>query len=534
MTDTPSDVADTIEVDEEKPTRKRKSTRFEETNGKSNGQANGHANGHANSSAKEKKVVDGWIEGQDPKIDYSGHFEFGGSFGVLAIMIGFPLLMYYMWIGATYFDGKAPTPDSGESYIDFFKRLAGLAYEGAFPTAKAWAMYWIFFITELAFYYYLPGVYKKGKPLPHEGGKKLDYYCSGVWSFYTTIAILTVLHVTGLFPLRTIMDEFGPLMSVSILSGFLMSVYFYFSAILLGKQHRMTGYPIYDFFMGAELNPRWFYWIDFKMFFEVRIPWYILYFVTLSGAVRQYEQYGYVSAEMGLLIFAHWLYANACSKGEECIVPSWDMYYEKLGFMLTFWNMSGVPLSYCHAAVYLANHDPATYRWNRGIMAIWFVAYAFVYWVWDTTNSQKNRFRAQETGDDIPRTTFPQLPWQTVENPRVIKSPAGTILADGWCKSSPAYPLTPSPPHAKTYSSTDGKARKIHYTCDLFFALSWALVTGFKSPFPWFYPVFFATMIIHRAIRDIQRCRQKYGDAWAEYERTVPYLWIPVSFSPLS
>jgi len=80
--------------------------------------------------------------------------------------------------------------------------------------------------------------------------------------------------------------------------------------------------------------------------------------------------------------------------------------------------------------------------------------------------------------------------------------------------------------------STDGKARKIHYTCDLYFALNWGLITGFGSPFPWFYPVFFAVMIIHRAKRDIERCRNKYGETWAEYERLVPYLFIPVSVYP--
>lgn len=36
-------------------------------------------------------------------------------------------------------------------------------------------------------------------------------------------------------------------------------------------------------------------------------------------------------------------------------------------------------------------------------------------------------------------------------------------------------------------------------------------------------------MIAHRAWRDITRCRTKYGDAWLEYERQVPYLFIPVS-----
>ena len=79
---------------------------------------------------------------------------------------------------------------------------------------------------------------------------------------------------------------------------------------------------------------------------------------------------------------------------------------------------------------------------------------------------------------------------------------------------------------------TDAYARKIHYTCDVFFATSWGLITGFKSPFPWFYPLFFIAMITHRASRDIARCRERYGETWMEYERRVPYLFIPVSFAP--
>lgn len=186
------------------------------------------------------------------------------------------------------------------------------------------------------------------------------------------------------------------------------------------------------------------------------------------------------------------------------------MYYEKWGFMLIFWNLAGVPLSYCHCTIYLANHHPSEYRLSQLILVPLYVSYLFAYWVWDTCNSQKNAFRRRERGDFSTRNTFPQLPFRTVENPEHIQTATGdSLLVDGWYKY----------------------ARKIHYTCDLWFALCWGLVCGFGSPFPWFYPVFFAAMIAHRATRDVQRCRAKYGESWVEYEKRVPWLFIPVGLS---
>lgn len=135
------------------------------------------------------------------------------------------------------------------------------------------------------------------------------------------------------------------------------------------------------------------------------------------------------------------------------------MFYEKWGFMLIFWNMAGVPLSYCHCTLYLANHAPSEYRWNKYAVSALFISYLFVYWIWDSANSQKNRFRAQERGTLIFRNTFPQVPWQTLKDPKTIPTTTGdAILADGWY----------------------GLARKVHYTCDIFFSLSWGLICGFK------------------------------------------------------
>lgn len=242
--------------------------------------------------------------------------------------------MYYMYIGATFYDGKFPTREEGQSFSEFLVHLVDLAYTHAFPHRRAWIIYWTMMVLEGAGYLLLPGVYGKGKRLAHVGGKQLDYYCSALWAWYLTIAVAVGLHVSGVFKLYTLIDEFGPLMSVAICSGLLCSFVAYFSAIVRGVQHRMTGSAIYDFFMGAELNPRMFGLLDIKMFLEVRIPWYLLFLFTLGAAFRQFEQLGYVSGEVCFLLMAHFLYANACAKAEELIITSW--YAFTRGFLCNY------------------------------------------------------------------------------------------------------------------------------------------------------------------------------------------------------
>lgn len=263
-------------------------------------------------SAKTAAFIDG----------ASDDFEFGGSFGTALLMTGFPLLMWYMWIGATYYDGSLPMPEANQSWVEFGHHLIQLVYEGAYPTYKAWAIYWIFFIMEAVMYCYMPGVSGYGRPLKHEGNKRLPYYCSAYSSFYATLAIAAMLHFTNFFPLDILIDEFGPIMTVAILSGILNSFIVYGQAIIRGRTHRLTGYPIYDFFMGAELNPR-IGILDFKMFYEVRIPWFILFLITCAVATRQLKIYGYISPEVLFLVAAHFLYTNACAKAEEMIITSW-------------------------------------------------------------------------------------------------------------------------------------------------------------------------------------------------------------------
>lgn len=61
--------------------------------------------------------------------------------------------------------------------------------------------------------------------------------------------------MTGLFDLVQVIDNFGHLMSVAMIVGFLLSAIVYIGGVVFhwgGKPLRMSGVFPYDFFMGGE------------------------------------------------------------------------------------------------------------------------------------------------------------------------------------------------------------------------------------------------------------------------------------------
>ncbi|KAJ7180721.1 ergosterol biosynthesis ERG4/ERG24 [Mycena filopes] len=441
----------------------------------------------------------------DRRLDQHDQYEFGGPVGVTAIMLGFPTLMYYLWICLWFYEGQLVYPQSVEDVKPFLARMWAHVCEDANPSFYAWKVYGGNIIFQVILALVMPGYRQEGLPVPSLNYKTLVYNCNALYSLYATMITAAVLHYTSIFRLTEILDNFGHLMSVAMICGFAISFGAYFFAVATGNQIRMSGSFIYDVFMGAILNPR-IGSIDLKMWSEVRIPWVIVFFLSVSGGCKQYEELGYVTPNMAFMILATWLYLNACAKGEECIPQTWDMYHEKWGFMVIFWNFAGVPFSYIYSIVYMARQDPSKYQFSTPRYVFMFATLLTAYYIWDTSMSQKSRFKMQTQGITTFRTAFPQLPGSIVKNPTYIQTAHGNrLLTSGWW----AY------------------SRKPNYAADWVMSFCWGAIIGNATPIPYFYSVFFITVLVHRTGRDFERCAIKYGKDWEEYCRIVKYKFIP-------
>ncbi|OAC99727.1 hypothetical protein MUCCIDRAFT_113163 [Mucor lusitanicus CBS 277.49] len=164
---------------------------------------------------------------------------------------------------------------------------------GAYPSKWATQMYMGYVLFSFVLAYIMPGPVVEELPIPSLNGKK-----------------------ASVFRLSGLIDHFGELMTVAIIWGFVMSTLVYVISVAMNKTQRMAGNLFYDYFMGASLNPR-IGKVDLKMWAEIRLPWPVLFYLSLSCLLKQYETYGKITAPAFFMVLAHFLYVNACQKGEE-------------------------------------------------------------------------------------------------------------------------------------------------------------------------------------------------------------------------
>jgi len=303
----------------------------------------------------------------------------------------------------------------------------------------------------------------------------------------------------------------------------------------------LTGNVLYDWFIGRELNPPisipFIGTVDIKSFMEMRpgmLGWLIL---DLAFLFRQYHNYGYITDSMIIATFSQAVYIFDALYNEPAILTTMDIIQDGFGFMLAFGDLVWVPFTYSLQTRYLAIHPVRLGVFGcAGIFAVQGIGY----YIFRASNNEKNRFR---TNPEDPR----------VKHLKYITTASGSkLLVSGWW----------------------GTARHINYLGDWFMSWSYCLPTAFAgyviqptSPFSfhdvrgtapeggafirndrslrggvevvpgeakgwgmlitYFYMAYFAVLLVHRELRDEEKCRKKYGKDWEEYCRRVRWKIIP-------
>lgn len=113
----------------------------------------------------------------DIKIDNQVKYEFGGPFGVTAMMIGFPCLMYYSWVCLEYHQGKLIYPAHLSQFKSWFwLEIWAKIKVGAFPTLWAVKVYMGYVLFSFILAATMPGPIVEGLPIPSLNGKRVSVY----------------------------------------------------------------------------------------------------------------------------------------------------------------------------------------------------------------------------------------------------------------------------------------------------------------------------------------------------------------------
>lgn len=530
--------------------------------------------------AERRKYEDEHPETVDwsKRLPYRGHDDFGGPVGVTCILVFSHLLIWFFSVCLKINDGLIITPNDATEFFTgaYAQRVFNLVLEHCTPAWYHIVGYVGFLLVQAVFAVTLPGIYRWGEPTPELQGKKLRYLLNGVCTFWVTFTGFFILHITGIFPYTTIIDNIAPLATCAMLTADLFTVAIYYNIFGTGAPEKNISHNFfYDMFIGRVLNPR-IGSLDIKMFFEVRVSWIVMSAITTSAMLKFYEVHGYVSNNMiiistgmFLFLFTIILYPTFLTS-TFLSVAFYSLYYCQLCFMdcslsLFIHHLSSYPscitiitVFYCFSFFALLGICLYSYAIMKGehlILPTWDIAveyYGGMLCFWNSAlpflySAQSVFILRQDPANlAIPDVVFYVMMtmlfatyyvFDTVNSQKNTfrQQYNGTFEPRPWAIPQWSYGTLSNARYLRTRAGTplliDGwysVAKKVQYTSDTMNALLWSLSCGFNFYFiPKFYFCFFFGMLMHRMQRDFAKCKRKYGADWDEYCRLVPWNLIP-------
>lgn len=430
----------------------------------------------------------------------TNHREFFGAPGavVIAGLLPLTVVFFHLIVNENYsiqgldLDLNRIADQIPKSWSQF----AHLAFDPV-----CWKAYAAWFFGLAVVHTFGPGKDVNGTVL--RDGTQLTYRINGPFIVSTLWVLLAARFFSANYSvpeLQFLYDNTGKLIWVTIISGFLLSFAVYGMSFVplrtpngfntrdrILSENGNSGNKVYDWFIGRELNPRIGPW-DIKAFCELRPGMLLLFFLNLSCIQNQWTKQGRVSNSLVLVNVFQAVYIFDAVLGEEASLSMPDIAHDGFGFMLAFGDLAWLPWTYSLQARYLAiEGNSVDLSWPALVLIV--ALNVFGSYIYRASNKQKADFKAGR-----------------LDHMKSISTPSGSkLLADGWWAVS----------------------QHINYLGDWFIAWSWCLPTGFQTPVTYFYVLYLATLLVHRQTRDDTKCSAKYGEAWAQYKKQVPFKIVP-------
>ncbi|KAF2147005.1 uncharacterized protein K452DRAFT_261140 [Aplosporella prunicola CBS 121167] len=466
-------------------------------------------------------------------------YEFLGPPGAFLISFGLPVFLYIFNFACNDVSG-CPAPSllhPSTLTLDRLKKEVGWPEEGVLGLGSWYAMKWVlaYYLFSLVLYRFLPATEVEGTKLANGGRLKYRFNAFASSMFTLAVCAAGTFAQGADFPVWTfIADNYLQILTANILISFALATFVYLRsfAIKPNDPHLrllaaggQSNNPLYDWFIGRELNPRVLLpligEIDIKAWCEVHpglLGWILL---NCAFVAKQFRTFGFVSDGIVFVTLVQALYVLDSHFMEPAILTTMDLTTDGFGTMLAFGDLVWVPFFYSSQTRYLATHPVSLGPWGLAAVAVLLVT---GYYVFRASNAQKNAFRRDPNDPKVRHLKF-------------IETKSGSrLLVSGWW----------------------GLARHMNYFGDWLQAWPYSLPTGIAGYailgageggeaaftmrdgrevvpaaggwgmlFTYMYVVYFAILLIHRDRRDDQHCKAKYGEDWERYKRIVRYRIVP-------
>jgi 7-dehydrocholesterol reductase len=363
----------------------------------------------------------------------------------------------------------------------------------------AWSILGIYAAVELLLMKVLPGKKVYGPRTPN--GYTPEYKNNGFLAFLVSIFLLWLFGFQlKVFDPSIIYDHFGEILGALNIFSLLFCLLLYFKGIYKPStpDSGTSGNALFDYYWGTDLYPH-ILGFNVKHFTNSRFGMMAWPLLIIVFAAKQHELYG-ISDSMLVSVFLQLVYCGTFFFYESGYFKTMDIQEDRAGYYIVWGVMVWIPAVYTLTAHYLVIHPV---HLGMVFSAVFIIVGLLSFWVKTNMNRQRINVRKHDGDYNI---------WG--HKAKIIRANYidqkgekhdSILLVDGWW----------------------GISRHFHYVGEILGALCWSLPALFVNFMPYFYVVFLAILLFHRANRDNVKCQLKYGKYWDEYRQAVPYKVIP-------